>query len=201
LVADSHLLVLEGLRKLLEPDFKVVAIATDGQALVRLAQELKPQAIVLNLTLPLLSGVTAAHRLRRLLPGTALVFLGPSPDPACVREARNAGGTAYVPKQAAAGQLVRALREALRGQRFVAPPAPQQAWERAGRDVGELTARQREVLKLAAEGRTGKEIATALGISPKTVEFHKARIAERLGVRGTAELVRYALRRGLTNNG
>lgn len=204
MIADAKRLVVEGFRSLLEAYFEVTGIATDTGALLHLAREREPQAIVLNLFLPGLSGAELVRRLKAQAPGAVLIALGGNADPVSVREAFQLGAMAYVPKEAAPGELVRAIREALRGRRYVAAPAPQNGWDRESKAGGRrpgLTARQRQILALVAQGLSGKEIASRLGISPKTVEFHKAGIAERLGVRGTAELVRYALRRGLADDG
>lgn len=203
-IAEGKQLVAEGLRKLLEPHFEVAGIATDSPTLLRLARERKPEAIVLDLSLPSPGTAELVRRLKALVPGAALIFLGERADAVSVREAFEAGGMSYVPKEAEVSELVHGVREALHGRRFVAVPSLRKEWNRKLNSASpgpELTARQRQILKLVVRGLTGKEIAAVLRISPKTVEFHKARIIERLGVRSTAELIRYALRRGLAENG
>lgn len=203
-IAEGKQLIVEGLRKLLEPHFEVAGVATDTPALLRLARIRKPEAIVLDLFLPGPGAAELVRRLRELVPSAALIFLGERADAVSVREAFEAGGMSYIPKQAKVSELVHGIQEALHGRRFVAVPSLREEWNRKLKTAGrrpELTARQRQIVKLVARGLTGKEIAAVLRISPKTVEFHKARIVERLGVRSTAELIRYALRRGLAENG
>lgn len=200
LMADDHTLVLEGLRKLLEREFELVGTVEDGRTLLAEAGRLRPDVILLDVSMPLLNGIDAARRLRKLVPGSKLVFVTMHDDPTYVAEAFQAGASGYVVKRSAASALIRAIRTVLRGRRYGAPAVPAGVPPRTTRvraPTGSLTARQREIVQLVAEGRAAKEIAGVLGVSVKTVEFHKARIAERLGLHSTAELTRYAVAHGL----
>ena len=206
LLADDHTLFVEALQKVLEPEFELVGSVGDGRALLEAAPRLKPDAILLDLSMPLLNGIDAAHQLRRLVPDSKLVFLSMHGDPTYVTEAFRAGASGYVLKRANATELVLAVRSALRGQLYVSPllakgvldpllhrRAPISSAQAA------LTLRQREVLQLVAEGRSLKEIASILCVSVKTVEFHKTRIARQLGLHTTADLTKYAVTHGLVS--
>ncbi len=195
LLADDHALVVAGLRKLLEPEFDVVGTVADGRSLLDAAQRLTPDVILLDISLPLLNGIDAARAVRKALPDIKVVFVTMHSDPDYVSEAFRAGGSGYVLKRSAASELGTAIREVLAGRDYLTPlvaphPAP-------GRRTPELTARQREVLQLVAEGRTTKEIASILHISIKTVEFHKAGIMQKLSMHSTAELTKYAIDHGM----
>lgn len=195
LLADDHALVAAGLRKLLEPEFDVVGTVSDGRALVAAAGRLRPDVILLDISLPLLNGIDAARAIKRASPEVKIVFVTMHADPNYVDEAFRAGGSGYVLKRSAASELVTAIGEVLAGRNYITPlvtaqPAP-------GRRTGELTARQREVLRLVAEGRSTKEIAGILKISIKTVEFHKSGIMQKLSMHSTAELTKYAIDHGM----
>lgn len=204
-LADDHRVLLEGVRKLLESEFTVVGAAGDGRELVEMALTLQPDVAVLDIGMPMLNGIEAARQILEKAEGVKIVFLTQQTDQAYVREAFRAGARAYVVKQAAASELLHALRAAVRGEYFVSPAlVSRDAAARMQPNVnpgelfgGALTPRQREVLQLVAEGKAGKEIAALLGISPKTVEFHKACIMDQLGIKSTAELTRYAIEHGL----
>jgi DNA-binding NarL/FixJ family response regulator len=204
LLADDHTLFVEALQKVLEPEFELVGSVGDGRALLEAAPRLKPEVILLDLSMPLLNGIDAAHQLRRLVPEAKLVFLSMHGDPTYVTEAFRAGASSYVLKRASAMELVQAIRTALRGQLYVSPllakgvldPLLNQPTS-PGTVQATLTLRQREVLQLVAEGRSLKEIASILCVSIKTVEFHKTRIAKQLGLFTTAELTKYAVTHGL----
>jgi DNA-binding NarL/FixJ family response regulator len=199
LLADEVRLFLEGLRKLLEPEFEVVGMAQDGRSLVAAARKLRPDVILLEVSLPLLNGLDAARQLRVTLPGAKLIFLTVRTDPATVAEAFRVGASGYVSKQSGASEVVTAIHEALKGQRYRTPFVTKSALRPVLGSVRqlELTARQQKVLQLVAEGRSNKEIAAVLGISVKTVEFHKSGIMQRLSARTTAELTKYAIRHGI----
>jgi DNA-binding NarL/FixJ family response regulator len=204
LIADDHPILAEGLRGLLEPEFEVVAVVADGRALVTAAKEHRPDLIVADVTMPLLNGIEAAVQLRDLGVKAKVVFLTMHRDVAYARLALEAGAAGYVLKHCAAAELVMAVREALRGQTYVTPMIAGELlhWYRDGDSgpldsVQRLTARQREVLRLIAEGRSAKEVAAVLKISIRTAEAHKAHILEALGLRTTAELVQYAIRTGI----
>jgi DNA-binding NarL/FixJ family response regulator len=204
LIADDHQILAEGLRGLLEPEFEVVGVAADGRELIAAARAKRPDAIVADVTMPSLNGIEAVARLREMGLKTKVVFLTMHRDIAYARRAIDAGAAGFVLKHSAATELVTALREALRGKTYITPmiagellqsyregdPGPHDSVQR-------LTARQREVLQLIAEGRSAKEVAAELKISIRTAEAHRAHILETLGLRTTAELVQYAIRTGL----
>lgn len=203
LLADDHTLLLEGFRKLLEENFEVVGTATDGRQLLELAPALKPDLILLDISMPLLNGIDAARRLRALAPGTRILMVSMHGDTDYVTESFRAGASGFVLKRSAATELKRAIQEVLAGHTYVTPlvdGAAVAALRKApGRSASKwkLSLRQREVLQLVAEGRTAKEIAGLLHVSVKTVEFHKSRITKELGLRSVAEMTRYALRHGM----
>ena len=207
LLADDHMLLLDGYRKLLEPEFELVGAVENGRALLEVAPRLKPDVILMDISMPLLNGIDATRRLRKIVPKAKVLIVTMHADPDYVAEALRAGASGYLLKRSAASELVSAIHEVLEGGRYLTPLITGQAldWLRksegqsaAGRDTKSvLSPRQREVLQLVAEGRTAKEIAALLRISVKTVEFHKSRIMKELGVRSVAELTRYALRRGM----
>jgi DNA-binding NarL/FixJ family response regulator len=201
LLADDHGLVVDGLRKLLEVDFEIVGAVGDGRSAVSAFEQLRPDLLLLDVGLPLLNGIEAARQVRKSTPGARILFVTMRTDRIYVQEAMRAGAAGYVLKQAAAQELVEAIRAVLSGRKYISPmirhePAGDAAnGEKSVR--GRLTPRQREVLQLIAEGKAMKQIADILGISVRTVEFHKNGIMEELGVRSTAELTRYALDQGI----
>jgi len=204
LLADDHTLVVEGFRRLLEPEFELAGAVEDGRALVAAAQKLKPDVVLLDISMPLLNGIDAARQLKKIMPELKLIFLTMHADPAYVTEAFRVGASGYLLKRSAASELVNAIREVLRGRCYVTPlvtkdmlgsvlgPSPER-----GTFSTDLTPRQREVLQLVAEGHSTKETATVLNISVKTVEFHKSRLTQRLGIRTTAELTKFAIQHGI----
>jgi DNA-binding NarL/FixJ family response regulator len=203
-IADDHQILAEGLRSLLEPDFEVVAVVADGRELVAAAKKHRPDVIVADVTMPSLNGIEAAVQLRAVGVGAKVVFLTMHRDVAYARRAMEAGAAGFVLKHSAASELATAVREALRGQIYVTPMIAGELLQsyREGDSaphdsVRRLTARQREVLQLIAEGRSAKEVAAVLNISIRTAEAHKARILKALGLRTTAELVQYAIRNGI----
>ena len=201
LLGDDHQILLQGLRELLAPEFEVVGTATDGRALLVSAERLRPDVIVFDISMPVLNGIEAARRLKETNPEAKLVCLTMHSDASLLNAALEAGVSAYVLKAAAASELTAAIGRALKGRSYVSRGLAGITERHPGRLPAasatvplELTPRQREVLQLVAEGRTLKEIATLLGLSVKTVEFHKCRIMDRLGVRTAAELTQYAVR-------
>jgi len=206
LLADDHTLMMEGLRKLLEGTCELVGTVEDGLALVDAAQRLHPDLILLDISMPLLNGIDAMRRLKKLMPEVKLIFLTMHSDPTFVTEAFRAGASGYLLKRSAASELALALQEVLKGHYYVSPliakdvlhpllaPSPGLPPK-----LGELSPRQREVLQLVAEGRSIKEIAGLLKISSKTVEFHKSRIMAQLDLHTTAELTKYAITHGLVS--
>jgi two-component system response regulator NreC len=206
-LADDHPVVRRGMRTLLETqaDFAVVGEAGDGLETVRLVERLRPNVLVLDLMMPGLSGLEILRTLQQRSPSTRAVVLSMHSSNAFIAEALKNGATAYVLKGSSEEDLVRAVREAAAGRRFLSPPVTEIAIDayieqaRAGPfDPHEtLTPREREVLQLAAEGKTNPEIAAHLHISPRTVENHRARLMRKLGLQNQSDLVRHALRRGL----
>lgn len=205
ILADDHAIVTDGLRRLLEPEYQVVAVVGDGQALLKAARELKPDVVVADITMPLLNGIDAVRALRRRQPAIRAILLTMHADRTYVAEAAAAGASGFVVKHAAADELRTALLAVLRGGCYVSPliggPGAMGAGRRAQDPLASagrtLTSRQRQVLQLVAEGHTVREIAKLLCVSPKTVEFHKYRIIDVLGLDSTAQLVRYAVEHGL----
>ena len=205
LLADDHTLVVEGFRKLLEPEFDLVGTVEDGRALLEAAPKLQPDVILLDISMPLLNGIDAARRLKKMMPDVKLIFVTMHADPAYVTEAFRVGATGYVLKRSAAADLLQAVRTVLNGHYYVAPPITKDVLSSllaspAERQPGPepLSPRQREVLQLVAEGHSLKEIADILKISVKTVEYHKAQIMQQLDLHTTAELTKYAIAHGLT---
>ena len=205
LLADDHELMVQGLRSLLVHDFDLVATVNDGRAAVAAFDRLRPDLLLLDVALPLLNGIEAARQVKLIVPEARIIFVTMHADPNYVEEAFRVGACGYVLKHAAAGELIDAINRVLDGGRFVSPRVSLHAGTMATEKPaelfgGRLTPRQREVLQLIAEGKTMKEIAEALHISVRTVEFHKNSIVQELGLRTTAELTRYALHRGISGS-
>lgn len=201
LLADDHAIVAEGLRRVLEPEFEVVHIVGDGQALAAAAAELQPDVIVADVSMPVLSGIEAVRRIRQTDRHAAIVFLTMHSDVIYASEAFAAGASAYVLKTSAGTEIVAAIREALDGGVHVTPSLDGQLRHAQLDDdcsPGEvfcaISPRQRQVLQMLAVGRSTKQIAEVLGISPRTVEFHRYRAMESLGLHTIAELVRFAIK-------
>jgi two-component system, NarL family, response regulator NreC len=206
-LADDHPVVRRGMQTLLEaePDFAIIGEAGDGLESVRLVENLQPDVLILDLMMPGLSGLEALRIIRKRSPRTRVVVLSMHDTHAFVAEALMNGATGYVLKGSDELNLVRAVREAAGGRRFLSPPVTERAIDAyieqarsASLDPHDtLTAREREVLQLTAEGKTGPEIAARLHISHRTVENHRANLMRKLLLKNQSELVRYALRRGL----
>jgi DNA-binding NarL/FixJ family response regulator len=199
LLADDHTLVLEGFRKLLESQFEIVGTVSDGRSLLTVAQQLKPDVIILDIGMPLLSGMDAGRELKRLVPRTKLIVLTMNEDPDIAREALRHWASAYLVKKSSGSELIKAVREVLKGKSYVTSRIAQRLMDEFVRDprIGhtkELTPRQREVLHLLAEGRTMKETADLLHLTPRTIAFHKYRIMEEFGLKTNSDLVRFAIR-------
>ncbi len=202
LLADDHLIVRQGLRALLEREgFVVVAEVGDGQAAVKAARERCPDVAVIDFGMPLLNGLDAAREILKACPRARAILLTMHTEDHYVLEALQAGVKGYVVKTQAAGDLVRAIQEVQRGMAYLSPGISQavvQAYlTKSDVPADPLTAREREVLQLVAEGKTTKEIAKLLSISFKTAESHRTRIMKKTDIHETANLVRYAVRRGL----
>jgi DNA-binding NarL/FixJ family response regulator len=204
LLADDHTLVLDGFRKLLEDHCEIVGAVDNGRALLEAAERYQPDVITLDISMPQLNGIDAARRLRKISPHTKLIFVTMHADQAYISEAFKSGASGYLLKRSAGSELVQAIQAVMNGNYYVTSLIAKDLVNSAlvgGRTPlvqrNTLTVRQREVLQLVAEGRTIKEIATVLSISPKTVEFHKSQLMEQLDLHTTAELTRYALTHGL----
>lgn len=207
LLADDHQIVLDGLRSLLEGEFELVGAARNGLELLEMARAQKPEVIVADVSMPLLNGIDAVRKLRDEGATAKVVFLTMHPDVTYLSRALEAGGSAYVLKHAASEELVTAIRQAMRGETFVSPqlraPSVEQLLDETRRHVKqtiELTPRQRDVLQLLAEGKSAKEIGALLDISPRTVETHKYKMMDDLGVKTAAQLVQHAIKLGLVAN-
>ena len=204
LVADDHGIVRSGVRMLLDQQegMRVVAEAEDGVEAVEATLKHRPDVVVLDVSMPRMTGIQATYEIKQHLPDTAVVLLSMHDDPRYFYEALKAGAAGYVLKRSADTQLVDAIRAAMRGEPFMSPVAEEELirnWLDEGEDGGsELTPRELEVVKLIAEAHTNKQIAEILHLAEKTVESHRANLLRKLGMRDRVELVRYAIRRGLT---
>ncbi len=193
----------EALQHLLQTEFEVVETVRDGRALVEAVSRLEPDLVVADIAMPLLNGLDAGDQIRAILPRVKIVYLTQHRDPRYAAEAMRRHAAGYVLKEAAASDLIAAIRDALDGRPYVSPLIASQIDGGGGlKSAGgtltrELTPREREVLQLLAEGKSMKEAAAILHISAKTVEFHKYRVMELLGAKTSAELVRHAIRQGL----
>lgn len=201
LLADDHQILIEGLKGLLETEFELLPTVADGRALVNEARDQRPDVIVADISMPLLNGIEAVRQLRKAGSRAKFVFLTMHPDVSYATEALAAGASGYVLKHSAPEELVNAVREALAGRTYITPRVAGAVLEalRKGESGAEarLTSRQTEVLQLVAEGKSAKEIAAILNLSPRTVESHKYAIMDELAVKTTAELVQYAVKKGL----
>jgi len=198
-------MVAEGLRSLLSAEFDLLEVVEDGRSLLEAAARLHPDVIVADVTMPHLNGIDALVQLRRRDPGVRVVLLTMHAEVAYARRALSEGALGYVLKHAAPAELLSAIRAALRGQTYITPTlaggvfqSMREGGEQAKEPGAALTPRQREILQLLAEGRSAKEIAAALGISARTVEFHKYQMMDTLQVHTSAELVHFALKHGIS---
>lgn len=200
LLADDHRMVAEGLKSLLVEEFELAGLVEDGRALVKAARELRPDVIVADISMPHLNGIEALALLKQDNPTVRVVFLTMHRDTAYARRALALGAAGFVLKHSAPAELVLALRAALQGRTFITPDLAAELVRTAGQEadpVAAITPRQREILELLAEGKSAKEIASALGLSARTVEDHKYRLMDSLGIDNGAELIRFAIRHGL----
>src|ERR1700752_5336546 len=204
LIADDHTLLAEACKSFLEPEFEVAGIVDNGRALLRLASELKPDVVILDIAMPQLNGLDAGDQIKHLLPATKLVFLTMNMSPEVAAEAFRRGASGYVVKSSAAEELVRAIRRALRSESYMSPDITKDTVDfllRSGNSYSSeekrITPRQSEILQLLAEGMSMKEIASILNVKPGTVAFHKYRMMETLGLKSNAELLQYAIRHHL----
>ncbi|HMU53521.1 MAG TPA: response regulator transcription factor [Nitrospira sp.] len=204
LLADDHTLVLEGFKKLLEDHCDLAGTVEDGRALVEVAEQVRPDLILLDIAMPRLNGIDAAKKLKRLLPDVKLIFVTMHADTAYISEAFKAGASGYLLKRSAGKELVQAIQCVMGGNYYVTPLVTKDvisSFLTPGQPriavADDLTMRQREILQLVAEGFSAKEIAAQLKVSHRTVEFHKAKIMELLDLHTTADLVKYAVAHGL----
>jgi len=202
LLADEHVLIQEGLRRMLEPQHNIVDAVSDGRALVDAALRLKPDLIILDVTMPLLSGIEAARQIRKRQPRVRLLFLTVHANPAYLREALSAGATGYILKSSTREQILDAVKTVLAGERYLSHGVVAEDFDLSQWRPGQatpravLTSRERQVLQLLAEGRTAKEVAATLNVSHKTVAFHRNNVKRKLGLRKTVELIKRAIDEG-----
>lgn len=203
LLADDHVLMMDAVKNLLEPEYEVAGTFSDGGDLVEAAESLLPDVIVLDVNMPTINGLVAAGRIKAMLPQVKLVFLTMNLDKDTAARAFRSGASAYVLKTSAASELVKAIREVLRGGYFATESLCEgmigsfvQNFKRM-KSTPDLTLRQKEVLQLLVEGRSMAEVARVLNITPRTVAFHKYSMMENLNISSSAELISYAIRTGL----
>ncbi|MFO0773751.1 MAG: response regulator transcription factor [Nitrospiraceae bacterium] len=214
IIADDHVLVAQGIQRILEASAQVVKIVADGRALLQAVQELNPDIVVVDISLPLLNGLDAARQIKKSHPKTKLLVLTMHDERTFVVEAFQVGVSGYVLKQSVANEVQQAVETVLKGQTYISPAVAQElvdhlkqggeakTSEGAPSDTRQgfdrtLSPRQREVLQLVAEGRSTKEIASILNVSIKTIEFHRTRIMKGLGVKSRPELTKYAIANGM----
>lgn len=208
LLADDHTVVRQGLRKLLEerPDWEVIAEAGDGREAVRLAEQQKPDVAILDVAMPLLNGIEATRQITKRVPSTRVLVLSMHADEAYVTQILQAGATGYLLKDSADVDLLKAVSEAAQGRSFFSPAIARVMLDDYVRQLADkgvtdryesLSEREREIFQLIAEAKTNKEIAALLNVSPSTVETHRAHIMEKLDLHSAAEIVLYAVRRGV----
>jgi DNA-binding NarL/FixJ family response regulator len=204
LLADDHRILAEGLRSLLVPEFDLIGVVEDGRAMVEAAKALKPDVIIADISMPQLNGIEALEEVRKFNANVRVIFLTMHRDVAYARRALEAGAVGFVVKHAALDELVLAVRAAAQGRIFVTPALAGEVLRAMKHDpletadpVASLTLRQREVLRLLVDGLTTKEIGSKLHISARTVEDHKYRMLECLGVKGNAELIHFAIKHGI----
>ena len=202
-LADDHSLLLGAFKSFLEPEFEVVGTFLDGRTLVENAKMLSPDVIVIDIGMPLMNGLSAGQRLKQDLPATKLIYLTMNQDPDLAAEAFKLGASGYLLKSSAASELAHAIREALIGRSYVTPLITEgmvgsfvQNLKRK-KPTHKLTLRQKEVLQLLAEGRSMKEVAAVLNLTPRTVAFHKYTMMEQLKLKTGAELIQYAIRNSI----
>lgn len=199
LLADDHALLLGAFEKLLAEECDIVGQASDGRALVAAAETLKPDLIVLDISMPLLNGLEAGRQIKQKLRHVKLVFVTMNEDPDLAVEAFRIGASGYLLKTSAPSELSTAVREVMQGRSYVTPLITKDLVAslmrtNSSKPGHRLTPRQREVLQLLAEGRSMKEVASVLNLTPRTVAFHKYRMMEQLKVKSTAELIQYAVK-------
>jgi DNA-binding NarL/FixJ family response regulator len=203
ILADGHTLVLEALKNLLEPEFEVLGIFTDGHALVKAAPKLNPDVVILDIEMPTMNGLNAGQRLKYLMPSVKLIYLSMNQDPDIACEALRLGASAYLVKNSSASELVHAIHEVARGGSYFSPLMMKGMLGsfiqdlKPGKSRNRLTLRQKEVLQLLAEGRSMKEAAYKLNVTPRTIAFHKYRMMAQLRIKSSAELIQFAVKNSI----
>ena len=203
ILADDHAVLLDAIKPLLSADFEVVGTFTNGRALVKGAEELKPEIVVLDIGMPQMNGLNAGQRLKQILPKVKLVYLTMNLDADIAAEAFRLGASGYVVKNSAATELLLALRRILVGRSYISPLITKDMERPFINEVerkinpNHLTLRQKEVLQLLVEGRSMKEVAYILNVTPRTIAFHKYSMMEHLRLRSSAELIQFAVRNSL----
>lgn len=204
LLADDHRIVIDGLRQLLMADYELVGSVEDGRTLLKMARKLQPDVIVADISMPLLNGIEAMRQLKAILPDTKVIFLTMQSDVIYAARAFEAGANGYVLKHSAFDELSAAIQSVLKGQTYVTPMIAgelMEGYRDAYQQLKEMdpsfTPRQREVLQLIVEGRSANQIADLLCISPRTVEYHKYKMMEKLNLKSSADLIRYAMKHNL----
>lgn len=200
MLADDHTILVEAFRKLLEPHCEIIGTVSDGLALLESAAKLNPDVVLVDIGMPLMNGLEAGLRLKQQMPRVKLIFLTMNEDPDLAAEAMRGGASGYLLKSSAATELIRAIQLAVKGKPYVTPqiargiqqsfvnnPSPKQS-------AKSLTPRQREVVGLLAEGKSMKEVASVLNVTPRTVAFHKYRVMRELNLRTTADLIQFAIK-------
>ncbi len=206
LLADDHAILLEALKKLVEPACLVVGTAMDGRTLITMAEKLLPEVIIADINMPHLNGLEACERLMKKLPKSKVIFLTVNEDPESAEEAIRRGASGYLLKKAASTELFKAIQTVMLGRTYITPLVSREpvnifiSRARSHEHHEPLTARQREVLQLLAEGKSMKEAADILNITPRTIAFHKYSMMEHLGITRNSDLVRYAAQSGLCRN-
>ncbi len=206
LLADDHAILLEAFASLLEPVCDVVGTVCDGRALLEAVPRLKPDVVVLDISMPLLNGMVAGQQLKKLAPETKLIYLTVNEDPILVSEAFRSGASGYILKKSAASELFEAIKLVMRGRKYVTPLVTGDVLEALLRDpnirraTNDLTPRQKEVLQLLAEGHSMKAAARILELSPRTIAFHKYKMMEELQIKTFAELIQFATENGLVSS-
>jgi len=205
LIADDHRLLADACAKLLEPEFQVIGIVTDGRSLLKAAAEMKPDIIILDVAMPQLNGLDAGGQIHDKMPRIALIYLTMNVSPDVAAEAFRRGASGYVLKQSASEELLIAVRKAVQGSSYLSPMIAKETVSfliNQGKRQGEedqITKRQAEILQLLAEGMSMKEVGNVLNLKPGTVAFHKYRMMERLRVKTNTELLEYAIKRRMTS--
>jgi DNA-binding NarL/FixJ family response regulator len=200
MLADDHTILVEAFRKLLEPHYEIVGTVSDGRALLETAPQLNPDVIVADIGMPLMNGLEAGLRLKERIPAMRLIFLTMNEDPDLAVEAMRCGASGYLLMSSAVEEMLCAIHLALKGKTYVTPQirrGMQESFIKNPQAKGQskiLTPRQREVVQLLAEGKSMKEVASVLKVTPRTVAFHKYRVMDELNIGTTAELIQYAIK-------